>query len=461
MAKILIADSDARTCRSIAVTLCAFGHDCEIAESGRVALERLRGTALDLVLCDLHLEGLDGLDLLRAVKSESPATGVLIMTLSGTIESAVEAMQLGALNYLRKPLQSADLRAIVESALDDVVSISGVRIKEPVAEDLPAATGVVGESEAIADVLEMVAKVSQTDSSVLITGETGTGKELIGRAVHKLSRRRDRVFCAINSAAFPESLLESELFGHRRGAFTGAMTNKKGLFEFANHGTVFLDEVAEMPSSMQVKLLRFLQTGEIRPVGDENTRFVDVRLVTATNKSLEEEVESRAFREDLYYRLAVIPVHVPPLRERSEDIPLLASHFLTRFAKRAGKMLDGIDESAMDLLTSYSWPGNVRQLENSIERGVALCRGSKIRVGDLPVRLRESPREQASGVVQSLQAMERRHILDTLDRVGWNRKRAAEQLQISTTTLWRRLKEFGVETDRGRRPVSLALSPRG
>ena len=261
--------------------------------------------------------------------------------------------------------------------------------------------------------------------------------------------RSGRVFCALNSAAFPEMLLESELFGHRRGAFTGASSHKRGLLESAHGGTVFLDEVAEMPLSMQAKLLRFLQTGEIRPVGGETTRLVDVRLVTATNKNLEQEVRVGRFREDLFYRLAVIPIHVPALRERSEDVAPLALHFLQRFAGRLGKALGGIEPDALALLTAYAWPGNVRELENTVERGVALCRGVRLEPDDLPERVRRPrPPEAEPESVGSLELLERRHILATLERVGWSRKRAAEVLQISTTTLWRRLKVFGIEEPR-------------
>jgi len=375
-----------------------------------------------------------------------------LTTSLGSIESAVEAIQRGALNYLRKPIEAAELVAIVEEGLAKAGAGNvAPELQARETNDLGALTGILGSSRAMEDLLRLVEKVAATDSSVLITGETGVGKELVGRAIHRLSRRSDRVFCAVNSAAFPEALLESELFGHRRGAFTGATGNKKGLFEFANEGTVFLDEVAEMPLSMQVKLLRFLQTGEVRPVGDESTRYVDVRLVAATNKVLEQEVASGAFREDLYYRLAVIPIHVPPLRERPEDIRSLATHFLHRFAERAGKRVEGIEADAMELLAGYAWPGNVRQLENSIERGVALCQGAEVRIEDLPVRLKEESLVREGETIHSLQVMERTHILNTLEQVNWNRKRAASLLQISTTTLWRRLKEFGIEMDGSRR----------
>jgi len=308
----------------------------------------------------------------------------------------------------------------------------------------PGEVGIVGRSPAIRALLELVSRVAETRATVLVTGETGTGKELVGRALHQASPRRDRVFCALNSAAFPETLLESELFGHRRGAFTGASQSRRGILESADGGTVFLDEVAEMPPSMQAKLLRFLQTGEIRPLGGEGTRCVDVRLVTATNKDLESEVRAGRFREDLYYRLAVIPVHVPPLRERREDVPLLARHFLRRFSARGERRLEDVEPEALALLCAWHWPGNVRELENTIERGVALSRGPRLAARDLPERLRRDPGRAGDGEsAQSLQSLERQHILSTLESVGGNRKRAAEILQISTTTLWRRLKVIG------------------
>jgi DNA-binding NtrC family response regulator len=353
--------------------------------------------------------------------------------------------------FLAKPWEGAALDELAEALASGARSVAGAALAVPSRGGLAADARfpeIIGASGVIRELLELVARVADTESTALVTGETGTGKELVGRALHRASRRRQRVFCAVNSAAFPETLLESELFGHRRGAFTGASANKKGLFEHAGGGTVFLDEVAEMPLSMQAKLLRFLQTGEIRPVGDETVRRVDVRLVTATNKDLEREVEAGRFREDLYYRLAVIPIHVPALRERREDIPDLCSHFLRARGAKSGKVIEGIERDALQLLMEHPWPGNVRELENVIERGVALCRGPRIGVEDLPHRLRERPVLLPAQPVQSLPSLEKRHILDTLDRVGWNRKRAANLLQISTTTLWRRLKEFGIDRER-------------
>ncbi len=418
-----------------------------------------RDGSYEVVLTDVQLQGMNGMEVLRSLRGAAPDTAVVLVTGYGTVEDAVEAMQLGAHSYVRKPVEPADLEAVVAKALESQELGQGASVPAPVAARNDVFPGIIGHSRVMRELLELVAKVADTDSTVLITGETGTGKELVGRAIHSASRRSGRVFSAINSAAFPETLLESELFGHRRGAFTGAATSKKGLFEHAHQGTVFLDEVAEMPLSMQAKLLRFLQTGEIRPVGGETTRLVDVRLVTATNKDLEEEVARGTFREDLYYRLAVIPVHVPPLRDRIEDVPLLARHFLQNFGAKIGKPIDDLADDALDALTSYAWPGNVRELENSIERAVALCRGSRIDRVDLPRRILERRIETPSEGIPSLQTLERAHIMDTLEKVGWNRKRAAELLNISTTTLWRRLKEFGIDAPSAR--TRTAVSPTG
>ena len=454
MARILIADGEESFVRNAAVTLHLRGHEVVGCRSVEEAVRTIDVTPPQLILADLGLDGGGGFALLDRIRSDGMPCNVILTTSLGSIETAVEAIQRGASNYLRKPIESEELVGIVEEGLARSfrsTTVSATTAATGSANDLRALTGIVGSSRAMEGLLELVEKVADTDSSVLITGETGVGKELVGRAIHRLSRRSDRVFSAVNSAAFPETLLESELFGHRRGAFTGATGNKKGLFEFAHEGTVFLDEVAEMPLSMQVKLLRFLQTGEVRAVGDESTRFVDVRLVAATNKNLENEVAMGTFREDLYYRLAVIPIQVPPLRERPEDIRDLSNHFLRRFAERSGKNVEGIEPDAMELLVGYAWPGNVRQLENSIERGVALCQGPTIRVEDLPVRLKEESLVREGETIHSLQVMERSHILNTLEQVNWNRKRAAALLQISTTTLWRRLKEFGIEMDGSRR----------
>jgi DNA-binding NtrC family response regulator len=458
VSRILLVDDEHSIRTTQALGLRRAGFEVDTASTGEEALSMARDGHYAVVLSDVRLQGRDGMEVLRQVRGASPDTAVVLMTGFGSIEDAVEAMQLGATSYVRKPLEPADLEQLVRKALDGREAARPAAPAPARSGRTGAFPGILGRSRVMRELLELVGKVADTDSTVLITGETGTGKELVGRAIHHESRRRDRVFCAINSAAFPETLLESELFGHRRGAFTGASTNKKGLFEHAHGGTVFLDEVAEMPLSMQAKLLRFLQTGEIRPVGGETTRLVDVRLVTATNKDLEEEVARGSFREDLYYRLAVIPVHVPPLRERIEDVPLLAEHFLRAFAAKVDKPVEGLSEDAVEALRTYTWPGNVRELENSLERAVALCRGASVTRDDLPARILERRAETGGEGIPSLRALERAHIIDTLEKVGWNRKRAAELLNISTTTLWRRLKEFGIDARSTRQP---AASPSG
>jgi DNA-binding NtrC family response regulator len=445
--KILVVDDEKNVRTSVAITLRREGHEVETAGSAENAIMLLEADIFDLVLTDLRLGDESGMEVLSAAKRHCSQTEVVMMTAYGSIENAVEAMQLGAHNYLRKPFEAVDVVRAAETALDQRKAVKERSHQLSPEDDPTMFAGIIGTSKRLMEVLDLVRKVAATDSTVLITGETGTGKELIGRAFHRGSKRKDQVFCAVNSAAIPETLLESELFGHRRGAFTGASSNKKGLFEHADNGTVFLDEVAEMPLSMQAKLLRFLQTGEIRPVGGEATRYVDVRLITATNKNLEKEVAEGRFREDLYYRIAVIPVHMPALRDRPEDVSILAVNFLRRFSSKLGMEINDIDDEALKLLSEYAWPGNVRELENMIERGVALCQGNCLKVDDFPERLREQDTVEERKSIQSLQALERAHILKTLDKVGWNRKRAAELLQISTTTLWRRLKEFGIDRE--------------
>ncbi len=452
MARILVVDDETGVRSSLAIALGSDGHEVEAAADAEEAEGFFQKQLFDLVLMDERTNASSGADLLELLRRDAPRTQVIVMTAFGTIEGAVHAMRHGAHNYLTKPFEPNALRSAIDKALRQ-------REAGPEPDSLPRAgmarrpfPEIIGESRAMRDLLDLVAKVAATDSTALITGETGTGKELIGRAIHASSRRNGRIFCAVNSAAFPETLLESELFGHRRGSFTGAGSNKKGLFECADRGTVFLDEVAEMPLSMQAKLLRFLQTGEIRPIGSEQTRIVDVRLVTATNKDLEKEVEAGRFREDLYYRLAVIPIHVPALRERVQDVPLLAAHFLTRFAAKLGKKVQRIEPAAMDLLCAYPWPGNVRELENALERCVALCGSDSIGTADLSSRIRQRAPFAETEALESLEVVERLHILNTLERVGWNRKKAAKVLRISTTTLWRRLKEFGIDGANPERP---------
>ncbi len=410
------------------------------------ALRCMSVERFDLVIASDEPGSWHGIEFLESVRLHWPLVARVLISAGDDPSAARDAVnRAGVCYWLRQPLSDAALDELFASFAPEVQRDSPVR---PLA-------GMLGESPAMRRLFDLVIRVARTDSTVLVLGETGTGKDLIGRAIHDASPRVARPWCAVNSAAFPETLLESELFGHRRGSFTGATSNSEGLFEEAAGGTVFLDEVAEMPLSMQAKLLRFLQTGEIRAVGSASTRVVDVRLVAATNKHLEREIARGAFREDLYYRLAVIPIEVPPLRERMEDVPLLARHFAGRVSARWRKQKCELDSAAIDRLLGYRWPGNVRELENVIERAVALCQSDVIRADDIPSLGSAQPplAAQLRTQPESLGALERRHILETLERVGWNRRRAAQLLQISTTTLWRRLKTFGID---GRDPLGAA-----
>ncbi|MDJ0847852.1 MAG: sigma-54 dependent transcriptional regulator [Myxococcota bacterium] len=448
-------DGDAEVRQAIGVHLRGAGYEVETAADGEEAAGACRARGFDVVIADAGLPAGGGLDLLGELRRASPGTEVVLTSRSSSVEHAVQAMQLGAADYLCKPFDLGQLEQVVETA----IGRARAGASSASASRLDPFDAIVGTSRALRELVDLVRRVAETDSTVLVTGETGTGKELVGRAIHRASGRHAQEFCAVNSAALPESLLESELFGHRKGSFTGATSHKKGLFEHADRGTVFLDEVAEMPLAMQAKLLRFLQTGEIRPVGSERTRCVDIRLVAATNKDLEAEVEAGRFREDLYYRLAVIPIQMPSLRDRSEDIPLLATHFLAIFARKLSKPVKSIEPAALERLCSHSWPGNVRELENCMERAVALCKGETVGPEVLPARVLKRSPQILPGELESLEVVERIHILNTLEKVGWNRKRAAEVLRISTTTLWRRLKDFGIDgpvgSSRGRIDVGV------
>ncbi len=449
MGRILVVSDEKEECEHLSLALSARGHEVEVAQSFADAVALAGRDDFDWVLSDSDLPEASGFELVRALKQLPAPPKVALLSGRDSVEEAVEAMRLGSDDYLRKHTGVDEIARVVERAgRRGEAAAAPSCARRPVARESRSSdpfSRIVGRSLPLRETLDLVRRVARTDSTVLIHGETGTGKELIGASIHAASPRQARVFSAVNAATFPETLLESELFGHRRGSFTGASSNKKGLFEAAHLGTVFLDEVAEMPLTMQAKLLRFLQTGEIRPVGSETTRIVDVRLVAATNKDLEQEVEAGRFREDLYYRLAVIPIEVPPLRERRDDIPLLAEHFLRAFESKHGRGPLSIEPEAMEVMCAYAWPGNVRELQNWIERAAALCRGRSITAADIPRRLRERLEPIDSTRLESLQVLERSHILNTLECVGWNRRRAAEILQISTTTLWRRLKQFGID----------------
>ncbi len=448
MASILVVDNEHSVRLTLAMLLKGQGHQVLEAADGRTAIEKLREEPVSLVITDLKMPEVSGLDVLREVKALRPETEVILLTGHGTIESAVEAMRLGAFDYVTKPFESSELLHRVQNALNHHHLVNEVRLLRQQIREQRGFGRLVGRSPQVQRVIELISRVAGTDTTILIEGESGTGKELVARAIHAESPRADRPFVALNCGALPESLLESELFGHVRGAFTGATATKKGLFEEADRGTLFLDEIGDTSPAIQIKLLRVLQEREIRRVGSNTPIKIDVRILAATHRSLEELVKEGCFREDLLYRLNVVTIPVPPLRERREDIPLLAAHFLAASAKRLGKPVPTLSQEAISLLLEYAWPGNVRQLENAIERAVLLAAKDTIFPGDFPPSLLRTTPLGEPGVpparLSRLDEVEKQHILSILDELGWNQVRAAEVLGIGRNTLWRKLKEYGI-----------------
>ncbi|MGH7385529.1 MAG: sigma-54-dependent transcriptional regulator [Candidatus Rokuibacteriota bacterium] len=448
MAAILVVDDEPSARTTLALLLRKRSHRVAEADGVGAAVKALTDEAFEVIVTDLRMPDGDGLDVLRAARAHCPDADVILLTAYAGWESAKEAIQLGAIDYFEKGREPDELLHRIERAL-------GAKALRRENENLRAQVrdrfglpGLLAGSAQMAQVVELVRRVAPTSATVLIQGESGTGKELIAKAIHHASERTRGPFVAINCGALPETLLESEIFGHVRGAFTGASGNKKGLFAEADGGTLLLDEIGEMAPSLQVKLLRTLQSGEIRPVGSTQASIVDVRVVAATNRDLDQLIRQGTFREDLFYRLNVVPVALPPLRERREDIPLLAGHFLGRAAQRLGRPLLRLSPAAVDWLLRYPWPGNVRELENVVERTAILTRGEVIEPDDLPPHVTG---DVALGPAQSLDRehtlaeAERAHIIQTLERCGGNHSRAAETLGIGRTTLWRKLKEYGID----------------
>jgi DNA-binding NtrC family response regulator len=447
MATILLVDDEPSARTTMALLLRRRGHRVIEAADVGGATKALAETAFEVVVTDLRMPDGDGLDVLQAARAHCPEADVILLTAYAGWESAKEAIRLGAFDYFEKGREPDELLHRIERAVEDkALRRENENLRAQVRERfrLP---GLVASSAEMAQVLDLVERVAPTDATVLVRGESGTGKEIIAKALHQASNRAGGRFVAINCGALPEALLESEIFGHVKGAFTGAGANKKGLFEEAHGGTLFLDEIGEMTSGLQVKLLRALQSGEVRPVGSTQCITVDARVVAATNRDLEPMIRQGLFREDLFYRLNVIPIVLPPLRERREDIPLMAEHFLARFAQRQGRVLR-LTAGATDRLLRYAWPGNVRELENAMERLAILARHETIEPGDLPphigagLALGSAPGLAAE---QTLADAERAHIIQILERYGWNHSRAAEALGIGRTTLWRKLKDYGIE----------------
>jgi two-component system response regulator HydG len=440
---LLVVDDDRANALALEKVFQKEGMAVVTAADGREALDVCRKRTVDVVLTDLMMPGMDGTDLLEAVKTVSPDTEVVLMTAYGTVETAVEAMKKGAYDFVEKPVKRQTIVKTLVKALEKHALVVENRSLRQRLMHLERRR-LVGNSPLFRRTLDLAVQAAPSVATVLVTGESGTGKELIARAVHEHSGRADRPFIAVNCAALPETIMEAELFGYERGAFTGAVARRDGRFAAANGGTIFLDEVGEMSPAVQVKLLRVLQEGEIDPLGGKTTR-VDVRVVAATNRNLEEEVERGGFREDLFYRLNVIVINLPPLRQRLEDVPLLAEHFLELYAARNGKAVAGIAPDALETLASYYWPGNVRELENVIERAVVLTRNPRIERADLPPRLCDEARYQGQlsfAVGTPLEEIELSMIRETLRFTSGDKKRAAALLGIAARTIYRKLEQI-------------------
>jgi two-component system, NtrC family, response regulator AtoC len=394
--QILVVDDEANLRKVLAAQLARDGYEVHTAEDGEAALAFLKEHHIDLVITDLRMPKVDGMDLLRAALRDDPSRPVVMLTGVGTVDNAVEAMKTGAFDFISKPFDQGEVRVVVKKALRtrDLASADATRDMGPGPAALregAARFGIIGESPPILDVYGILQRVADTPTTVLITGESGTGKELVARALHENSSRRDKPFIKVNCAAIPKDLMESELFGHEKGAFTGAVGQKPGRFELAHEGTLFLDEIGEIPNEMQVKLLRVLQESEFERVGGIKTIRVDVRLVAATNRDLKREIASGTFREDLFYRLNVVPIVLPALRERRGDIPHLCRHFIAKFNARLKKSVEGVEPDALERLIAYGFPGNIRELENVIERALLFADGARIRIEDLAYELRGAP----------------------------------------------------------------------
>ncbi len=461
---VLIVDDEPKQLEILRTILAHEGYDVEICRTAEEAVPLLRASPPQILLTDLKLPGMDGIALLEEAVREAPGCCTIMMTAHGTVDTAVRAMKRGAFDYLTKPLDRDELLLVLERAMETVRLRGENRSLRAQLHDRFRLENVVGDHGLMQDVFRLVQKVASSSATVLIYGESGTGKELIARALHYNSPRAARPFVAVNCSAIPEPLLESELFGHEKGAFTGAVARKAGLFEEAQGGTLFLDEVGDLPLAMQAKLLRAVQEKEIRRVGGTASIPLDVRIVAATNQDLARLVREGKFREDLYYRLNVFPITLPPLRERATDIPRLAEHFLERFAREAGRSRPRVSRQALSLLLRYRWPGNVRQLESVLERAFLLCEGGEITPDLLPPEVRENVAGPPSGLDIdipdegiSLEALERELLAKAMRKAGGRLTRAARLLGISYRTLQYRLEKFGI----ARQPVAGPPNPSG
>ncbi|HYE66304.1 MAG TPA: sigma-54 dependent transcriptional regulator [Pyrinomonadaceae bacterium] len=455
MSNLLIVDDEQGIRQLLTLVFKREGHHVRAAENGQQAMAMLREEPADLIISDVKMPDMGGIELLRASRELLPDVALVLMTAFATVDTAREAFKLGADDFIQKPFDVDELKLIVAKALEKLDLVKENRAFRRAQHDRGKLGNIIGRSERMRAVYQMIETVAEVQSTVLVTGESGTGKELVARAIHNLSPRAEKPFVSINCGAFTETLLESELFGYVKGSFTGATSNRKGLFEAANKGTIFLDEIGEMSPSMQVKLLRVLQERKVRPVGAHEETEVDTRVIAATNRDLSAMVKEGSFREDLFYRISVIPIELPPLRERIEDIAELAEHFIQKFCAQTGRALS-ISEKALWLLETYSWPGNVRELENTIERAVALERTNVIQPERLPEHITARRRrydmpeegipEGGINLVAHLEQLEKSYILEALRRTEGNQTRAAELLHLSVRSLRHLLDKHGIRS---------------
>ncbi len=450
MPKVLIIDDERSILDTLRILLRGEGFEVAVSDSGREALERLPEIEPDVVLTDIRMPGVTGIDVLSAVREQDPELPVILMTAQASLQSAVQAVNQGAFYYVQKPFRNDEMAALCRRAAETrALTRENRQLKKEIRRrDSSRASRPVGKNRVFLEVVRLAETVAPTDSTVLITGESGTGKEILARYIHQLSERADGPFVSINCGALPETLLESELFGHVKGSFTGAVRDKQGLLAAACGGTLFLDEVGEMSPSLQVKLLRAIQEREIVPVGATDPEGIDVRIVAATNRDLEQEMRRGSFRSDLYYRLNVISLHMPPLRDRRDDIPLLAEHFLARLAQAREVERSSLSPEAVAALRAYDWPGNVRELENALERAVVVARGPVIDLPALPGRITEPGAAPLVGeetpANPTLEVIERAYIAWVLRTEGGNKARAAEILGIDPSTLYRKINRYGL-----------------
>ncbi|MCI0530719.1 MAG: sigma-54 dependent transcriptional regulator [candidate division Zixibacteria bacterium] len=444
--KILVVDDEESLGKFMQIMLQKEGYEVTPSLSGPDALKRLRSQEYDLVIADLMMPEMNGLKLLSEVKDSNPQIDFIVMTAFASVDTAIEAMKKGAFDYITKPFKVDEIKMAVNKSFEQrELKKENLQLRSQLKLDV-SLDAFVGKSDVIAKVKEMVQRVAPTDSTVLLLGESGTGKELIARALHSCSQRADKPFVSINSTALPENLLESELFGHVKGSFTGAIRDKEGLFKVADGGTFFLDEIGETPPGIQVKLLRVLEEREITPVGGTKPQKVDVRIVTATNQDLEQQVKIKQFRADLFYRLNVLPIFIPPLRKRKDDIPILCEYFVNRHCARLGVKPKTITPEALQILIDFHWPGNVRELENTLERAIILTQGGKIEPEDLPASVRNSePKslvQEESKPNPTLEEMEKAYIFWILNQNEWNKTQVSQLLGIDTSTLYRKIEKY-------------------